>query len=90
MFFGYDELYLIIGEFSMFIEEHLANEELIKKCILFINNSLNEGGIDTEDVFVIQVFIPIYKNEHIVEIYRKNLSGKALLIFNEFYEKRND
>jgi len=90
VFFGYDELYLIIGEFGRFIEDNLCNEYLTKLCISFINTSLNNGGIDTEDVFVIQVFMPIYKKEKIVSIYRKYLSGKALDIFNEFYEKRND
>ncbi|WP_460586358.1 DUF7674 family protein [Hymenobacter arcticus] len=90
MFFGVDELYLIIGEFGRFIEDQMSNEELIKKCITFIDKSLNEGGMDTEDVFVIQIFMAIYHKENIVNIYRKLLSGKALEIFNEFYEKRND
>lgn len=89
VFDGFDEIYMILGEFGRFIDIEIENDLLVKKCISFINKSLNEGGMDTEYAFVVQIFMPIYHKTHLVKIYQELLNERALNTFNNFYKESN-
>ncbi len=79
--------YPILGEFGSFVIKSIHNKPLSKKCFEFLNDSLSKGGHETKEVMVVQIFSIISENNFLIDQFRKNLSGNALITFNEVFKK---
>jgi len=83
-----DGMYPILGDFGRFLCDNINNSDIVKKSFSFINHALTQGGSDTEDIIVIQIFEKIYEKKDLIEIAKSFLSDKSLSIFNRFNIKK--
>lgn len=77
-----DGIYPIMGEFANFMIVNENNQELMQKCFAFINQIIENGGSETEDVIAIQIFEKFHENEKMLLLANKYLIGKAREIFD--------
>lgn len=82
-----DGVYPILGDLGNYIIQNIHNENIMKKISQFINYAIKVGGNETEDVIVLQIFQPIYDDEHLVSKVKAWLQGKALRVFLAFEDK---
>lgn len=82
-----DGVYPILGDFGQFMLANIDNDEISKKCFLFINEAIAEGDALTKEAISIELFERFYENDELVEFARKNLSANSLVIFDEYLNK---
>ncbi|MDU1893085.1 MAG: hypothetical protein E6767_20605 [Dysgonomonas sp.] len=80
-----DGVYPIFGEFARFIMMNSDNQKIINESFDFINIVIEDGGADTEDVVVTELYEQFYYNSKIEKISREKLSEKALNLFDKYH-----
>jgi hypothetical protein len=79
-----DGVYPILGELGTFIVESIKNEKVVEEAIYFMNEAIEHGGSETEDVIVLQLFQKIYENADVTCKIQKKLSEKTKIIFDKY------
>lgn len=79
-----DGPYPILGEFGRFLCDNINNTDIVKKGFNFINTFLNNGGSETEEIIVVQIFEQLYEREEIVKIAQTHLIDKSLTLFKKY------
>jgi len=84
-----DGVYPVLGELSVFIIENFKNEKIRKSTVTLINEPIEEGGAETENAIVLQLFQKFYEDIYLSNQIRELLRPKALSIFNKYFEDYN-
>lgn len=84
-----DGVYLILGELGTFIIDNFNKEEIKIQAINFINEAIEQGGSETEDVIVLQLFQKIYENDTLSNEVSSLLDSKALSVFTKYLKEYN-
>ncbi len=79
-------VYPILGEFGRFVIENVDNEKVCRRVFDFISDAIENGGVKTEEVIVLEIFQPIYDSALVPKV-KPYLSEKALDIFETFLAK---
>ena len=82
-----DGIYPILGELGSFILNNFRRKEIEKATIAFINEAIELGGSETQDVMILQLFQQFYENEYITDDIRKGLKSKSLALFDKSFEE---
>ena len=82
-----DGIYPILGELGSFILNNFHRKEIEKATIAFINEAIELGGSETQDVMILQLFQQFYKNKYITDDIRKGLKSKSLALFDKSFEE---
>jgi len=84
-----DGIYPILGELGTFIIENIDNQNIFDDCIHFINDAIENGGNETEDVIVLQIFQKMYETSFIASKIRECFSEKVKVIFDRYQAEYN-
>ncbi len=84
-----DGIYPILGELGTFIIENINREEIKIQTKNFINEAIKQGGTETEDVIVLQLFQKFYADEILSNKIKTLLNLKAVEVFNRYLEEYN-
>jgi len=82
-----EDIYPIAFEFGQFLLENKDNREIQDSGKEFINEAIDKGGDETEDLIVLQIFQQIYPDTNFSNVFKLGLSDKASKIFTKFYEE---
>lgn len=82
-----DGIYPILGELSTFISENFYQENIRKQTAQFIDEAIEQGGSETENAIVLQLFHRFYEDVDLTNEIRKLLGSKSLIVFDKY---RND
>lgn len=86
-----DGVYPVLGEFGRFLIEYINDNSICTHAQNFINAALMQGGSETEDAIVIQVYQQLYLQEdEIVVKFKSGLNDIALSTFEKYRLKFND
>jgi len=85
-----DEQYMIMYEFGVFLEKNIENEEILGRCIKFINEGIEKGSNITEEVIALEVFQKFYDAPESILKIRRHMSEYSRLVFdyNQFCYKK--
>jgi hypothetical protein len=75
-----DLVYPILFEFRQYLLEHIQEQS----CWDFINEALSQGGVNTENAIVMQVFWDLYDSHEASHIALNYLDIHAKAVFEEF------
>lgn len=84
-----DGIYPILGELGRFIMGKFNQEEIKIKTINFINEAIEQGGSETEDALVLQLFQQFYEDKTLSDEIRRLVNPKTLFIFDKYLEEFN-
>jgi hypothetical protein len=84
-----DGIYPILGEIGIYIGENFGNKKIRSSAVEFINEAIEQGGAETEDAVVLQLFQKWYDNIILSMELKKLLNPKALSIFEKYLEEYN-
>lgn len=84
-----DGLYLILGELGTFITENFYQEKVRLQAINFINEAIDQGGSETEDAIVLQLFEKFYEDVRLTNDIKMLLGSKALFVFDKYLNEYN-
>ena len=86
-----DGVYPVLGEFGRFLIEQINDNSIRAHAQNFINAALMQGGSQTEDAIVIQVYQQLYLQEDdIIVKFKSGLNDIALSTFEKYLQKFND
>jgi len=85
-----DGVYPILGELGTFILEKFKQEEIKNQTISFINDAIEQGGSETEDAIVLQLFQKFYDDGNLTDEIGKLLGSKASLVFTKYLKEYNN
>ncbi len=85
-----DGIYPILGELGTFITENFYQENVRLQAINFINEAIEQGGLETEDAIVLQVFQKFYEDVGLTNEIKMLLGNKALLVFDKYLVEYNN
>lgn len=80
-----DETYPMLGELATFITDNASNEKLIIATIAFVNEAIENGGNETEDAVVLQLFQKFYEYPELTVKVRKLLNLKSMTLFDKYH-----
>ncbi len=90
VFYKEDGIYPILGELGTFITENFYQENVRLQAINFIEEAIEQGGSETEDAIVLQVFQKFYEDETQTNEIRQLLKNKALIVFEKYLNEYNN
>ena len=70
-----------------YIIDNFELKEIQKSSINFINEAIEKGGQETEDVIVLQLFHKFYEDNELSIQIMGLLEQKSLNVFERFFEK---
>lgn len=84
-----DVIYPILGELGTFITENFHQENIRLQAINFINEAIEQGGSETEDAIVLQVFQKFYEDVTLTNEIKQLLKNKASIVFEKYLNEYN-
>jgi hypothetical protein len=84
-----DGVYPILGELGTFITENFYNDNVRVQTIDFINEAIEQGGSETEDAIVLQLFQKFYEDASLTNEIKMLLDDRALLVFDKYLNEYN-
>jgi hypothetical protein len=84
-----DGIYPILGELGTFIVENFNQENIRLQAIGFINEAIEQGGSETEDAIVLEVFQKIYEDMRLTNEIKMLLSDVTLSVFDKYLKEYN-
>ncbi|MBN8572951.1 MAG: hypothetical protein J0M05_03475 [Candidatus Kapabacteria bacterium] len=85
-----DGIYPILGELGTFIVENFNQENIRLQAIGFINEAIEQGGSETEDAIVLEVFQKIYEDMRLTNEIKMLLSDVTLSVFDKYLKEYNN
>lgn len=83
-----DGVYPILGELGTFITNNVSDEGVLQSSAGFINEAVELGKSNTEDVIVLQIFQKFYEKSDLTKL-EQLLSSKAKIIYDEYRKEFN-
>ncbi len=68
-----DGIYPILGDLGNFLVDNAKNEKIVKKVMLFASDALENGGKETENAIILQVFDKFYEEIGSIDDLEKKL-----------------
>ena len=84
-----DGVYPILGELGTFITENFHQENIRIPAINFITEAIEQGGSETEDAIVLQVFQKFYEDVGLTNEIKMLLGNRALSVFDKYLIEYN-
>lgn len=84
-----DGVYPILGELGTFISENFYQGNIRKQTAQFIDEAIEQGGSETENAVVLQLFHRFYDDVDLTHEIRKLLGDKSLIVFDKYLNEYN-
>lgn len=84
-----DGVYPVLGELGTFISENFYQENIRQQTNQFINEAIEQGGSETENAIVLQLFQRFYEDVDLTNEIRQLLGKKALIVFEKYLNEYN-
>ncbi|ROH99385.1 hypothetical protein [Chryseobacterium daecheongense] len=82
-----DGIYPILGDLGNFIIDNINNEKYLSKIMFFINNAIENGGTDTCNAIILQIFDKYYDEIGNITEIEKYLTKKNKLKLKTYFQE---